>query len=159
MATRPACRPLLKLGAVRVAPSSFNALSQRTLTTASRRQAKPQLQLTCALIKPPFPRSTFQNSFRRSYADIVAPKPKRRIRTTFRWLWRLTYLSAIGGIVYMGYQIYQLRTPEEQIEADPNKKTLVVLGIYSSIGNPGVLSLIDSRYGVGIHFTAEKARY
>ncbi len=39
----------------------------------------------------------------------------------------------------MGYQIYQLRTPEEQIEADPNKKTLVVLGIYRSIGILGVL--------------------
>lgn len=159
MATRPACRPLLKLGSVRVAPSSFSASPQRTLTTASRGQGKPKLQVTCALTNAPFPRSTFHNSFRRSYADIVAPKPKRRIRTTFRWLWRLTYLSAIGGIVYMGYQIYQLRTPEEQIEADPDKKTLVILGIYSSIGIPGVLLLIASRYGVGIHFTAEKARY
>ena len=139
MATRRACRPLLKLGSVRAAPSSFNASSQRTLTIASRRQANPQLQLTCALIKPPFPRSTFHNSFKRSYADVVASKPKRRIRTTFRWLWRITYLSAIGGIVYMGYQIYQLRTPEEQIEADPNKKTLVILGIYCSTGILGVL--------------------
>ena len=133
MATRQAGRPLSKFNSVRVVSSSFNALSQRTLTTATRRQVDPQLQLTRALIKSSFPRSTLQCSFRRSYADIVAPKPKRRIRTTFRWLWRLTYLSAIGGIGYMGYQIYQLRTPEEQIEADPNKKTLVILGIYQSI--------------------------
>ena len=61
--------------------------------------------------------------------------------------------------MYMGYQIYQLRTPEEQIEADPNKKTLVILGMYISIGIPGVLLLIASRYGVGIHFTAKEARY
>ena len=40
----------------------------------------------------------------------------------------------------MGYQIYQLRTPEEQIEADPNKKTLVILGIYQSIENLDVLA-------------------
>ena len=39
----------------------------------------------------------------------------------------------------MGYQIYQLRTPEEQVEADPTKKTLVILGIYRSIGILDVL--------------------
>ena len=139
MATRQAGRPLLKLNSIRVALSSFNASSQRTLTTTTRGQVNSQLQPTRALIKPSFQRSTLQNSFRRSYADTVAPKPKRRIRTTFRWLWRITYLSAIGGIGYMGYQIYQLRTPEEQIEADPAKKTLVILGIYRSIGILDVL--------------------
>jgi len=29
----------------------------------------------------------------------------------------------------MGYTIYLLRTPQEQLEADPGKKTLVVLGM------------------------------
>lgn len=30
----------------------------------------------------------------------------------------------------MGYTIYLLRTPQEQVEADPNKKTLVILGMF-----------------------------
>lgn len=39
------------------------------------------------------------------------------------------YLGAIGGLGYMGYTIYLLRTPHEQLEADPTKKTLVILGM------------------------------
>lgn len=46
----------------------------------------------------------------------------------FRWTWRLAYLSVLGGIGYVGYVIYQDRHPDPQKEADPNKKTLVVLG-------------------------------
>ncbi|KAL6721723.1 NADH:ubiquinone oxidoreductase [Lecanora helva] len=38
------------------------------------------------------------------------------------------YLSAIGGLVYMGYGIYLLRTPQEQLQPDPTKKNLVILG-------------------------------
>lgn len=45
-----------------------------------------------------------------------------------RLLWRLTYLSALGGLGYIGYGIYESRMPPEQAEPDPNKKTLVVLG-------------------------------
>lgn len=40
------------------------------------------------------------------------------------------YLGAIGGLGYMGYTIYLLRTPQEQLEADPTKKTLVILGMW-----------------------------
>lgn len=39
------------------------------------------------------------------------------------------YLSALGGIGWLSYSIYQLRTPNEQFEPDPSKKTLVILGI------------------------------
>jgi NADH:ubiquinone reductase (non-electrogenic) len=45
-----------------------------------------------------------------------------------RWLWRLSYLSLLGGVGYIGYTIYLDRHPEPQIEADPTKKTLVILG-------------------------------
>jgi len=45
-----------------------------------------------------------------------------------RILWRLTQLSLVGGLGYMGYNIYMIKTPPEQFEPDPNKKTLVVLG-------------------------------
>ena len=75
-------------------------------------------------------------SFRRGYADqqpgTVSPetqqKVKRRGFAVFRWLWRLTYLSTLGGLGYIGYGIYISRNPEDQAEPDPNKKTLVVLG-------------------------------
>jgi hypothetical protein len=57
-----------------------------------------------------------------------AAKPKRRFRI-LRWLWRLTYLSALGLTGYITYQIWYLRNPTEQMQSDPKKKTLVVLGM------------------------------
>ena len=69
--------------------------------------------------------------FRRGYADEAAPvsqTPKKARFRTLRWGWRLGYLSAIAGIVYMGYGVYQDRHPEDQVEPDPTKKTLVILG-------------------------------
>jgi len=53
---------------------------------------------------------------------------KKRSWGFLKWTWRLTYISAIAGTIYMGYGIYQGRTPNEQFEPDPSKKTLVVLG-------------------------------
>lgn len=69
-------------------------------------------------------------AFRRAYAD-EAPKPKPKpgkLRRTFRWAWRLTYLSALGLVGYTAYDIYVDRHPDEQFNPDPNKKTLVILG-------------------------------
>jgi NADH:ubiquinone reductase (non-electrogenic) len=54
-------------------------------------------------------------------------KSRRRFRW-FRWLWRLTYLSAIAGTGYLAYGVYELRNPDEQVEPDPSKKNLVILG-------------------------------
>ena len=60
---------------------------------------------------------------------VEKPKPKpSKIRRTFRWIWRLTYLSVGGLIGYTCYIIYLDRNPEPQFEQDPNKKTLVILG-------------------------------
>lgn len=73
--------------------------------------------------------SRVQKSSRRGYADVKpvdAVKP-RRFRA-FRWLWRATYITAIGGVAYMGYGIYELRHPLEQPIPDPNKQNLVILG-------------------------------
>jgi NADH:ubiquinone reductase (non-electrogenic) len=74
-----------------------------------------------------------RRNVRRSYADEAAPKPPKAkkgggFRTFARWTWRLTYLSALGGLAYVGYGIVLLRNPAEQEEPDPTKKTLVVLG-------------------------------
>ena len=38
-------------------------------------------------------------------------------------------MGAIGSIGYLGYTIYLLRSPSEQLEADPTKKNLVILGM------------------------------
>lgn len=75
-------------------------------------------------------------SVRRSYATAgpearLSPteppnKPKRFRR--LRWAWRLTYLSLIGGLGYTGYSIYKERHPDPQIDPDPLRKTLVILG-------------------------------
>jgi NADH:ubiquinone reductase (non-electrogenic) len=45
-----------------------------------------------------------------------------------RWTWRLTWVSAIAGLAYVGYGIYETRNPVDQPPPDPSKKTLVVLG-------------------------------
>lgn len=69
---------------------------------------------------------------RRTYADAApaptpAPKPKKKFRF-LRWTWRLTLLTGAGLTGMLAYSIYELRHPIEQIEPDPSKKTLVVLG-------------------------------
>ncbi len=77
---------------------------------------------------------------RRGYASEATPaeppKPKKPRFRKLRWTWRLGYLSAIAGIVYMGYGVYQDRHPEDQVEPDPTKKTLVVLGTASPSIDP-----------------------
>lgn len=78
--------------------------------------------------RPQAPRNTLQTVQRRGYASsgsAGAPKPKSR---ALRYLWGATYLSAIGGVAYLGYSIYDSRHPNDQLEPDPSKKTLVILG-------------------------------
>jgi NADH:ubiquinone reductase (non-electrogenic) len=69
--------------------------------------------------------------FRRGISDDAAPVPpppkKPRFRA-LRWAWRIGYLSTIAGIAYIGYGVYQDKHPEPQVEPDPSKKTLVILG-------------------------------
>lgn len=126
MATNPAMRPLLRLIHQKGA-STFAITARRTLTTRST-----TLHQSRALIRSSISqcrRSSLQQSFRRSYADTKPQKYFRRSRITLRWLWRAVYLGAIGSVGYLGYTIYLLRTPSEQLEADPTKKTLVILGM------------------------------
>jgi hypothetical protein len=115
-------KPLSSLAAASTKPSKatapFAAIKQHRPTTATV-----------------LPRSTLQLAFRRSYASDApearlspAAKPKKRFRI-LRWLWRITYLSALGFLGYVGYQIWYLRNPTEQFEPDPKKKTLVILGM------------------------------
>ncbi|CAG8957195.1 hypothetical protein HYFRA_00009396 [Hymenoscyphus fraxineus] len=89
-----------------------------------------------------------QKSFRRAYAD-VAPAPAKNPKRFryFKFLWRVTYLSMIAGVAYLGYGVWELRHPEEQFEPDPNKKNLVILG--TGWGAVSLLKKLDtSNYNV-----------
>lgn len=68
---------------------------------------------------------------RRSSDEAPRRKPGA-VRLTFRWLWRLTYLSVLGYAGYVGWNIYYDRNPPPQNPPDPNKKTLVILGMFLS---------------------------
>ncbi|KAI4131667.1 MAG: hypothetical protein LQ347_002870 [Umbilicaria vellea] len=103
---------------------ALTSTARRTIGTSPR----PSMASARVTVKPAFSPSMLQHQFRRSYAETVAPKTKRRGRTTLRWIWRATYLSALGGVGWLTYNIYTLRTPQEQFEPDPSKKTLVILG-------------------------------
>ncbi|KAH6882988.1 hypothetical protein BKA58DRAFT_416844 [Alternaria rosae] len=71
-----------------------------------------------------------------------APKPKPKRFRLLRWTWRLTYLSAIAGLGYVGYGIYETRNPADQPPPDPSKKTLVVLG--TGWGSVSLLKKLDT---------------
>jgi hypothetical protein len=112
------------------------------------------------------PRSAVQQSFRRAYAaeasatqpPPLSQAPKKRRGGFFRWTWRAIYLSAFGGIGYLTWSMYQLRTPTEQFEADPSKKTLVILGLYMFVCLQ--LTRADvARYWLGLRFTSQEARH
>ncbi|MCJ1321386.1 NADH:ubiquinone oxidoreductase [Xylographa vitiligo] len=114
-------------------------ISRRSYATSPR---SVLLQCSRATLRSPFSNTNIQSSFRRSYADAISPVTKRRGRGFFRWTWRLTYLSAIGGTAYLAYNIYTLRTPQEQFDPDPSKKTLVVLG--TGWGSVSLLKKLDT---------------
>jgi NADH:ubiquinone reductase (non-electrogenic) len=114
------CRPVPRL----------SLASRRSLATLSTLRQSSRLRTSSASL---ISRPKIQLSLRRTYADAPSvnlsptPKPKKRFRF-FRFLWRATYLSAIGGIVYLAYTIYDAKNPPDQLEPDPSKKTLVILG-------------------------------
>lgn len=113
----PLMRPLAGGLAAQLQLASRRAYATaRPSITATRPQWAP---------RPTFAQMALRQSIRRQSTE--APKPKRRFRV-LRWTWRLTYLAAFGGLVYMGYGIWEMRNPEDQPPPDPTKKTLVILG-------------------------------
>ncbi|CRK12418.1 hypothetical protein BN1723_009725 [Verticillium longisporum] len=124
--------------------SSSPAATTRAFATSSQRTLK--FVPTSRPHAPSIARqTTLARQFQRAYADAAPlPPPKKpgKVRTTFKWLWRLTYLSAIGLTVGVGYTIYVDRNPQPQFEADPTKKTLVVLG--TGWGSVSLLKKLDT---------------
>ncbi len=122
-------RPFLRLG---VSSAGINGAARRSFMTSTfARVARPSSQNL-------LPKSKLRGSFRRGYAEQkvgapvaeLAPAKKPRRFRALRWIWRATYLSLLGGVGYMAYTVYDLRHPVEQIEPDPNKQNLVILGEY-----------------------------
>lgn len=70
-----------------------------------------------------------QKTFRRGYATEAPVKPPKRRFRFLTYLWRATYTTTLLGTAYLGYSIYETRYPHEQVEPDPTKKTLVILGM------------------------------
>ena len=113
-------RALMRLPASSIA---FNIATRRTFATSSG----PFLARGRTSSKIPFDKSKLQQTFRRTYADLAPVRKPRRFRY-FRYLWRITYLTAIAGTAYLAFGVYDLRHPEDQFEPDPAKKNLVILG-------------------------------
>ena len=115
---------------------AFMAARQRLTPVSTLRYASTNFQKRATTIPLP----AIQQSFRRTYASEInqapaavlspTPKPKRRFRF-LRWTWRFIYLSVLGGTGYLVYSIWDLRNPADQVEPDPSKKNLVILGMHN----------------------------
>ena len=123
----PAMRPLASANLL----AYISLAGRRTFVTsrpsivASRARGAP---------RPTFYKTALRQSIRRaSTEDVAKPetvaKAKKGGFSILRWTWRLTCLSALGGIAYLGYGIYIMRHPADQPNPDPSKKTLVILGM------------------------------
>ncbi|EAA29772.1 hypothetical protein GE21DRAFT_4846 [Neurospora crassa] len=71
------------------------------------------------------------------------PKERRRFRK-LRWLWRAPLFVSLAGIAYVGWGVYEERNPGPQVEPDPSKKTLVVLG--TGWGSVSLLKKLDTEH-------------
>ncbi|KAK4901105.1 NADH:ubiquinone oxidoreductase [Elasticomyces elasticus] len=116
---------------------------KRAFATAPKSQ--PQLLRAEPRRAVQIPRQRIQQAFRRTYAEI-SPETQRVVKKRswrfLKWTWRAMYLSAIGGTIYVGFGIYQGRTPAQQFDPDPSKKTLVVLG--TGWGSVSLLKKLDT---------------
>ena len=146
-------------------PLALTFSSRRALSSLSTQRPTP-LQ---SVVKPTFlPRTALRYPPSRPYTDAPPtpsvqlspePRPKRRFRV-LRWAWRITYLTTIGLVGWLTYTIYDLRTPRDQLEPDPNKKTLVILGEFPpKTGTFHVMLqlLTRSRNWLGLYFPPQEA--
>ena len=140
--------------------SAFNASARQSLSATRRPQhLKPPANL---ISRPLAANPLYQHSFRRAATEAAPSSPRRRRGGFFRWTWRFIYLSALAGTGFVAYEIYLLRTPNEQFEPDPSKKTLVILGMSNSSvclmsGNP--CSRRCYRNWLGLRLSAQETRH
>ncbi|KAJ0118333.1 lternative nadh-dehydrogenase [Diaporthe amygdali] len=117
-----------------------HAVASRILTSSTRSlaTASSSRPLAAGSIRP------ITRQFQRQYSESSAPPPKKpgKIRRTFRWTWRLVYLSVLGSLAYVSYEVWDIRHPLPQITPDPSKKTLVILG--TGWGSVALLKKLDT---------------
>lgn len=113
-------------------PAAAGALSRRALSYGRLQPLQPVRSIGAR--RPSIANATLARGpfFCRSYTEQAARPPRRALRV-LKWIWRATYLSVLGGLVFLGYEVYALRYPAEQAEPDPSKKTLVILGACSTM--------------------------
>lgn len=160
MASAAAARPMasfsIAIGVKQFAKRGFASSSKsQRLRDHSLRTTTPQ---RCAA---QIPKRDFRQTFRRSYAEqkVVSETTKRRSWGFFRWTWRVMYISAIAGLGYTGYGIYQGKHPVEQRDPDPNKKTLVVLGACENLLYQIGSQLMKGRYWLGFRLSTQESRH
>ncbi|KAK0388433.1 hypothetical protein NLU13_4677 [Sarocladium strictum] len=137
----PSARPLIAMATARPIAFAGANIASKSFCTASRVSA---LRAAARPSVAPRINASARLAFRRAYAD-QAPKPKPKpgaIRRTLRWVWRLSYLSVGGLVGYTAWMIYEDRHPQPQYEADPTKKTLVILG--TGWGSVALLKKLDT---------------
>ncbi|KAI7548938.1 external NADH-ubiquinone oxidoreductase-like protein [Hortaea werneckii] len=143
MASHAVARPLAAFSANATFGLRSAARSSRGFATTTSTTQRPQLRQTVKRFTPArIPRDSLQQGFKRNSSSETPKVVKKKGFRFLRWTWRLTYLSAIGGFAWMCWGIYQNRTPEDQAEPDPRKKTLVVLG--TGWGSVSLLKKLDT---------------
>lgn len=112
------------------AASLVSQAGRRAFTTQ-----RPSLMATRArwTPRPVQSQMTARQSVRQQSSLPDKQQAKRGGFRLLRWTWRLTWVSAVAGLAYVGYGIYETRNPIDQPPPDPSKKTLVVLGAYTSM--------------------------
>ncbi|KAI9882022.1 MAG: External alternative NADH-ubiquinone oxidoreductase mitochondrial [Watsoniomyces obsoletus] len=121
---------MAELGMVGRRLSSFGINASRRVPESRRCYSllqRPVMRQSFPRRRPLSPLSLSVHIARRQASTEPLPKPRRRF-PVLRWIWRLTWMSALGGLAFVGYQVYTLRYPIDQFEPDPSKKTLVILG-------------------------------
>ncbi|KAK6526808.1 NADH:ubiquinone oxidoreductase [Arthrobotrys megalospora] len=119
--------------------SLHQSLKPRQKPSPSTASRQPRRQITN--ITEPKNESSSTIASTTTTTTTTPPTPKSRFRV-LRFLWRLTWLSSLGGAAYLAYHIYDSKHPPEQLPLDPAKKTLVVLG--SGWGSISLLKKLDT---------------
>lgn len=121
LATRMMRLPTSSMGIRTIAQRSY-ATSNRALLSNARPNARVNVN-----------KNQISQISQRTYADVAPVTVEKPKRFRFlRWSWRFTYLSLIAGATYLGYEVWELRHPNEQFQPDPTKKNLVILGTHNT---------------------------
>ena len=164
MASRPASSRLLSAQLTKLNQLQHQQVRRiaTTNTASSLRALRSASTLRPRIASPA--NAALSRQIVRSYASQApaeAAKPRKSSFRPLRWAFRFVYLSVLGSIAYIGYEIYQDHNPPPQVPQDPSKKTLVILGkfLLTAASSSGRFRANTDRYRLGLCLPAEEARY